>query len=306
MIELIATAESLKQGKDLLDAGADAVLAGEEDYGLRLAGYLTDEELSQLADYAHQQGKKLIVAAQAILHNDKINRARDYLSRMKETGADLLMVGDTGLIQILKEEAYQMPYIYDASVLTTSAGQVNFWAKYGAVGAMVAREVPLVELEEMAQLAEIPLVMQVYGASCIHQSGRMLLDNYFSYVGKDREDVPSDELFLSSPGEDDTHYSILQDDHGSHVFANNDLNLMEYLPDLLNLHIHQWYLDGVFCHGQKLVDMVNIFDRARQALENDQWTSELAAELSQEVADHHPENRELSTGFFLFDKDTVR
>ncbi|MCW1040868.1 U32 family peptidase, partial [Streptococcus anginosus] len=78
---------------------------------------------AEMIRITHQAGKEVIVAANAILHNDKIDRARDYLTAVKGMGADLLMVGDTGLIQILKEEAYRMPYIYDASVLVTSPGQ---------------------------------------------------------------------------------------------------------------------------------------------------------------------------------------
>lgn len=305
-MKLIATAESLQQGKDLLDAGADLVMVGEERYGLRLGGYLTWDEMAELSAYAHDQGKKMIIAAQAILHNDKIKQARDFLTKVKQSQADLLMVGDTGLIQILKEDAYRMPYIYDASVLTTSAGQVNFWAQFGAVGALVAREVPLVELEMMADQAEIPLMVQVYGASCIHQSGRMLLDNYFSYIDQDMDSHQQDELYLSAPGQEDQHYSILQDDHGSHVFANYDLNLMAYLPQLHALKVHHWFLDGVFCPDQKLVEILSLFVQARAAIENGQWTAELADDLTADLKTIHPAHRDLSTGFFLYDKNTVK
>lgn len=306
MIKLIATAESLSQGQALLEAGVDYLVIGESSYGLRLPGYFDREEMAEMIRITHQAGKEVIVAANAILHNDKIDRARDYLSQVKAMDADLLMVGDTGLIQILKEEAYRMPYIYDASVLVTSPGQVNFWAQYGAVGALVAREVPYVELTEMARDAKIPLMVQTYGASCIHQSGRMLLDNYFNFVGKDKTEVAEHELFLSEPKKDETHYSIYEDDHGTHIFANNDLDLMMYLNDLQKAGIQRWYADGIYCPGQAFVEINRLFAQARDAIEAGQWNDAYALQLDQKVRELHPDNRELSTGFFLFDKDTVQ
>ena len=115
MIELIATTESLEQGKLLLEAGADQLIVGEEVFGLRVPGYLSDDEIGELVAIAHQMGKQVIVAANAILHNDKIEQARPFLKRMKALKVDKLMVGDTGLIQIMKDPDYYIPYIYDAS-----------------------------------------------------------------------------------------------------------------------------------------------------------------------------------------------
>ena len=60
MIELIATTESLEQGIKLLDNGADCVVTGEEVFGLRLPGYLTDEEIGKLIKHAHAKGNKLL------------------------------------------------------------------------------------------------------------------------------------------------------------------------------------------------------------------------------------------------------
>lgn len=306
MVGLIATAESLNQGKQLVDVGVDKVVIGEEKYGLRLAGYFTFNEMEEMVNYAHDKGAEVIVAANAILHNEKINSARDFLKQVKMTGADLLMVGDTGLIQILKEEEYRMPFIHDNSVLNTSAGQVNFWAKYGSVASLMAREVPYVELIDVAKQAEAGLIVQTYGASCIHQSGRMLLDNYFSYIGKDLDEVDEHELFLSQPGMEDTHFSIYQDDHGTHIFANHDIGLMRHLHELEEIGIDYWYNDGIYCPGDNFVEINRLFVQAREAVVAEDWDDQQAEVLQAEVEALHPVNRDLSTGFFLYDRDTVR
>ena len=306
MIELIATTESVEQGKALLQSGVDQLIVGEEIFGLRISGYLTDSEIGELVTIAHKNGKQIIVAANAILHNEKIEQARPFLKRMKALKVDKLMVGDTGLIQIMKDPDYYIPYIYDASVLVTSHGQINFWKKYGAVAALVAREVPYVELENLAKNTVIPILNQVYGAQCIHQSKRDLLTNYFNFIGKDSLPFEDRHLFLSAPGQDDTHYSIYQDSHGTHVFANNDLNLIEQLPMLVDINANHWYLDGLYCPGENFVEIVKIFDHARQLLAFGNRDSSQLEELNQMIQTHHPANREMDTGFFLYSADKVR
>ncbi|MGP6145805.1 peptidase U32 family protein [Jeotgalibaca sp. A122] len=306
MIELIATTESLEQGKQVLLNGADYVVTGEEVFGLRLPGHLTDEEIGELVTFAHEQGKQVIVAANAILHNDKIELARPYLKRMKALNVDKLLVGDTGLIQIMKDPEYYIPYIYDASVLTTSSGQVNFWKKYGAVAALVAREVPYVELELLLPKAEIPVVTQIYGAQCIQQSKRNLLDNYFNFIEKEPLNFEDRHLFLSEPGKDDTHYSVYQDSHGTHVFATNDIHLLEQLPMLEGINAKQWYLDGLYTPGEDFVAVVKAYDQARQLLESGEWNEAQVSQLDERVKKHHPANRELDTGFFLYAADKVQ
>lgn len=306
MIELIVTTESLEQGKQLLEIGADYVVTGEEVFGLRLPGHLTDEEIGELVTFAHEHNKQVIVAANAILHNDKIELARGYLKRMKALNVDKLLVGDTGLIQIMKDPEYYIPYIYDASTLTTSSGQVNFWSKYGAVGAMIAREVPYVELELLLPKAQIPVVTQVYGAQCIQQSKRKLLDNYFNFIGKEPLNFEERHLFLSEPGQDETHYSIYQDSHGTHIFATNDIHLLEQLPMLQAIKADQWYLDGIYTPGEDFVAIVKAYDEARQMLEAGEWNEERVAQLDEQIKQHHPHNRELDTGFFLYTTDKVQ
>ncbi len=306
MIKLIATAESLSQGKILLDKGVDELIIGEEIFGLRLPGYFTLDEIAEITRYAHQLGKKIVVAMNAILHNDKIKLAPNFLLQLKNLEIDKLMVGDTGLIQLLKKPDLSFPFIYDAAVLVTSAGQVNFWAQYGAVSALIASEVPLVELKKITAKANIPLMYQVYGATCIHQSKRNLLHNYFNFIEKDTTELTNRELFLSEPTKKDTHYTIYTDSHGTHIFANNDLNLMSYLNELVAVGVEYFYLDGLFSHPDSFPKIVEVFNQARHLLDNNTWDETQADKLTEMVAVNHPANRELDTGFFLYAADKVK
>lgn len=306
MMKLIATAESVEQAKKLIDLGIDQVVIGEERFGLRLPGYFTFDQMKDVTDYAHQAGKEVIIAMHAILHNEQIKQARPFLETLKTIGPDRLMVGDTGLIQILKDPSVSFPFLYNASVLVTSAGQVNFWSRFGADSALVASEVPFVELEQMVDIAQIPLVYQVYGPTCIHQSRRKLLENYFNYIQKDANELTDRQLFLSEPNKEETHYAIYTDQHGTHIFANNDLNLIEYLPQLAAIGQKTWYLDGLFTPSQEFLQIANQFIRVKELIERDQVTKQGLRLHSEAVNYYHTDNRELDTGFFLYEADHVQ
>lgn len=305
MIELLATAESFEQAKHLIDCGVDTIYMGEETYGLRLPYSFSREEQRAVIAYAHAHGREVNVAVNAILHNDQIKTVPSYLTFLKENGVDRISVGDTGLIQLLKQPDYYIPFIYDAETIVTNHRQVDFWANYGAVGAVAAREVPFEELQKMAK-ATLPIEVLVYGATCIHQSKRKLMRNYFNFIEK-REDVSRQrDLFLSEPKGDDTHYSIYEDGSGTHIFANNDLNLLPYLGQLAASELTTWKLDGLYCPGRSFVSIAKLFVEAREAIKAGLWSEALGAQLDRALRRFHPAKRGLDTGFFLLKPDQVK
>ena len=306
MIELIATVESIQQAKDLLEAGVDTIYFGEDQFGLRLPMSFTREEQKELTELAHRYGKKASVAVNAIFHNEGIALVPEYLTFLKEIGADNIAVGDPGVVQIMKNPEYSIPYRYDAAVLVTSSRQVNFWGKRGAVGAVLAREIPREEMKILAAGVEIPIEVLVYGATCIHHSKRPLLNNYFNYIEKKESVEKRRGLFVSEPADDDSHYSIYEDMNGTHIFANNDVLLAPYLLELTEMGIPQWKLDGVLAPGENFVEVAKLFVNARNEIEAGTWTTEKSASLELQVRALHPEVRGLEAGFYLLNPEDVK
>ncbi|MBF0780711.1 MULTISPECIES: peptidase U32 family protein [unclassified Granulicatella] len=306
MIEIIATVESIEQAKQLLEIGVDVLYFGEDTFGLRLPKSFTRDEQRQLCELAHQYGKKVSIALNAIFHNDGIRKVPEYLTFLKQIHADTVTLGDPGVVQIMKNNTYHIPYRYDAQVVVTSSRQINFWAKRGAVQAVVAREVPKESLEILAQQSLIPVECLVYGATCIHQSRRPLLQNYFNYI-KQTQPIGKDRgFFLSEPKKPETHYSIYEDVNGTHIFANNDVLLAQHLEELYNMGIYVWKLDGLFTSEHQFVDIAHLIVAAKQDIMQGAWSVEKSLELEHMITEKHPKNRGLDTGFYLFDPNIVK
>ncbi|MGA5592515.1 peptidase U32 family protein [Enterococcus mundtii] len=307
MIEIITTIESMKQAEELLEAGVDTLYFGEERFGLRLSASFTREEQRELVALAHRYGKKVNIAVNGIIHPEKMKKVPEYLQFLKEINVDMITVGDTGIIYTMrKNPELSIPYVFDAETLVTSARQINFWAKKGAISAVLAREVPFDEMKEMENKLQIPVETLVYGATCIHQSKRPLLQNYYNYTQQDEKKDRERGLFLAEPKKEDTHYSIYEDSHGTHIFANNDINLSNELPQLYAHHFRSWKLDGVFTPGEAFVEITKLFVEAKKALLADTWTETLAQEMTNKIIGLHPTNRGLDTGFFYIDPESIK
>ena len=304
MIELIATAESMAQAEELLAVGVDTLYIGEEDFGLRLPYSFSREEQKALIDLAHANGKKVNVAINGIMHPDKMKKIPEYLAFLADVKPDHVVVGDTGVIYLLQE--YDLPYIYDAETLVTNARQINFWQKKGAVGAVLAREVPFEEMQRLSQHVEVPVEVLVYGATCIHQSKRPLLDNYFNYTKQSESTSKERGLFISEPKKAETHYSIYEDQHGTHIFADNDLNLIKELSELNQAGYQTWKLDGLFTPGANFVAIAKVFAEAKAAIETNSWDDAMVDNARQEIQKYHPVGRGMDTGFYHLDPTAIK
>lgn len=307
MIEIISTVESMSQAVSLLTLNIDTLLFGEETFGLRLPASFSREEQRELVGLCHQNGKKASIAVNGIMHPEKMKLVPAYLAFLKEIEADQIVIGDPGILYVMQQQpALALPFVWDSETLVTSARQINFWGKRGAIGAVLAREVPFQEMKVMAAELTVPAEVLVYGATCIHQSKRPLLQNYYNYTQQDERTDRKRDLFLSEPKKDETHYSIFEDSHGTHIFADNDLNLMGQLSELVNTGFTTWKLDGILAPGENFVEVAALFAAAKTAIEAKTWDEAQATAFTEKVAALHPPQRGLDTGFYYIDPTSIK
>lgn len=306
MINITATAESIEQADKLLLAGIDTIYVGNQEYGLRLPTSFNDTNLKKLTELVHNYGKKITIAVNGIMHPEKMQSIVEYLYFLEKIQIDQIVVGDPGVIYVIQQNNIKLPYIYDAQTMVTSARQINFWAKRGAIGAVLAREVPFKELKKMQEELTVFGEILVYGATCIHQSLRPLLRNYFAYTENNEQVSKERGLFLSEPTDDNSHYSIYEDSHGTHIFAQDDLNLMTKLNELYQIGFYNWKLDGLYTDNESFVKICECFVKAKQNIEEDNYDTSLIENLEKQVKSLHPANRTLGTGFYDLNPEDIR
>jgi len=305
--ELLVTPKSVDHIKALIQMGADAFVIGEQQFGLRLAGEFSVSDVEAAAKLIHEAGKKVYVAVNAIFHNDRLDALESYLKEMERIGVDALLFGDPAVVVAVRELEITIPLHWNPETIATNWFQANYWNERGAKRAVLARELSIDEVIEIKEHAKPEIEVQVHGMTCMFQSKRSLLGNYFLYRDEVMEIENRKEnknMFLHDK-ERKNKYPIYEDVNGTHIFSPNDMCLIDELTELFEAGIDSLKFDGVL-HTEAYINTVtNCYRQAIDAyFENGEEAYEdMKDELLEKIEEIQPVLRPLDTGFIF--KETV-
>ena len=262
--ELLVTPTSVEDIQPLIDAGADAFVIGEQRYALRLPGEFTREDVKKAIEIAHKANKKVYVSMNAIFHNEKVDELEEYITFLKEAGADCIIWGDPAVLMAARVAAPDMPLHWNTEMLATNWYTANYWGSRGAVRAVAAREISMDEIIEMKENAEVEIEVQVHGMTCMFQSKRSLLGNYFEYQGKALkiENVKQQRNMFLHDKERDNKYPIFEDENGTHIMSPNDMCLIDELQELIEAGIDSFKIDGILQTPEYIIETTKLYREA--------------------------------------------
>ncbi len=305
--ELLVTPQSIEHITALLEAGADAFVIGEQKFGLRLAGDFTVAQVEEATKLIHAAGKKVYVAVNALFHNDRLDALDEYLVEMQRIGVDALLFGDPAVIIAVRENNVTIPLHWNPETTATNFFQVNYWGKRGSKRAVLARELSVDEVIEIKENTKHEIEVQVHGMTCMFQSKRALLGNYFLYRDEAMEIENRKEnknMFLHDK-ERKNKYPIYEDMNGTHIFSPNDMCIIEELNELFEAGIDSFKIDGVLQTFDYTVTVTKLY---RQAIDTyfeqgEDAYDDIKSELFEQIEAIQPALRPLDTGFIY--KETV-
>ncbi|HWL12517.1 MAG TPA: peptidase U32 family protein [Ureibacillus sp.] len=305
--ELLVTPKSVNHVKALIEAGADAFVIGEQQFGLRLAGEFSVAEVEEATKLIHEAGKKVYVSVNAIFHNDRLEALEQYLKEMQRIGVDALLFGDPAVVVALRELEITIPLHWSPETIATNWFQGNYWNERGAKRAVLARELSLEEVIETKENAKSEIEVQIHGMTCMFQSKRSLLGNYFLYRGEvmEIENRKENKNMFLHDHERKNKYPIYEDVNGTHIFSPNDMCLIDELTELFEAGIDSLKFDGVL-HTQEYINTVtNCYRQAIDAYfdHGEDAYDDIKDELLEKIEEIQPELRPLDTGFIF--KETV-
>jgi putative protease len=290
----------------LIEAGADAFVVGEERFGLRLAGEFKREDVKKAIDLAHSKGKKVYVAMNAIFHNEKLEDVKEYLRFTVEAKADAVIFGDPAVLLSALDVAPEMKLHWSTETLGTNWYSVNYWGRKGAKRAVLAREINMDAIVEIAEKAEVEIEVLVHGMTCMFQSKRSLLGNYFEYQGKEMEienHKNQKDMFLNDK-ERENKYPIFEDENGTHIMSPNDVCIIDELQDMMEAGVDSFKIDGILKDLDYLIAVTKAYRKAIDLyLEDPELYEEEKDHLLSQLEEIQPPNRSLDTGFYF--KETV-
>lgn len=304
--ELLVTPTKLSDIPLLAEAGATAVIVGERQFGLRLGGEFSREDVKEAIEIGHVHRLKVYVAINGIFHNEKLELLTDYMKYIASLDVDGFVFGDPSVVLLAREVAPHVKLHWNTETTATNWFTCNYWGEKGAKRAVLARELNMEAIIETKEHAKVEIEVQIHGMTAMFQSRRSLIGNYFEYQGKSMDIMKSKydkNLFLFDK-ERGSRYPIFEDCNGTHIMSPNDICMIDDLEELIDAGVDSLKIDGVLKSTEYLVEVTKYYAQAIElCVNNRQKYEEIKGELSKEIEALQPANRPLDTGFFY--KETV-
>ncbi|MBR5234679.1 MAG: U32 family peptidase, partial [Bacteroidaceae bacterium] len=168
-IELLAPAKNLECGIEAIKHGADAVYIGAPKFGARAAAGNSIEDLSALAEYAHQFGARVYVTLNTLIKDEELAEVEQLVWQLYRIGIDALIVQDMALLTM---NLPPIPLHASTQADNRTAEKVKFLHAAGFSQVVLARELSLAEIEAIHRACPVPLEVFVHGALCVSYSGQ--------------------------------------------------------------------------------------------------------------------------------------
>lgn len=273
--ELLAPAGSLEKLKFALLYGADAVYLGGTMFGLRAnASNFTLEELKEGVEFAHSLHKKIYVTVNIALHTSELKALTDYLKELDRIGVDAIIISDPAIISLAKKNTnLELHLSTQQSTLNYEA--VKFWKQEGITRIVLGRETTKEEIIEIKKHVDIEIECFIHGAMCASYSGRCVLSNFLT--ARDSNRGGCSQICRWDFDLLDKNEKPLVGEK-PFTFCTKDLSLLAYIPDMIDIGITSFKIEGRMRSIYYIATVVDIYrkviDKYVQQKENYEYNKE--------------------------------
>ena len=298
--ELLIPAGNLEKLRTALLYGADAVYIGVEGLSLRA----TSSEMSMFdfavgVNEAHAKGVKVYAAINTFARNADLKQAKIIIPELAAIGIDALIISDPGILRLIRNSVPQLPVHLSTQANTTNIEAVRFWRDQGVRRIILARELNLKEVGEIAAaVPEMELELFVHGAMCMAYSGRCYLSAFRNRRSANQGDCSQPcrwEYLLHESTRPDDPLVLQEDERYSYLLSSKDLCLIEYLPEVLASGVASHKIEGRMKSAYYVAVVTRTYRQALDALMQQEEKYKCRQEWVDELM--KISNRGYTTGF---------
>ncbi|WP_140485530.1 peptidase U32 family protein [Flavobacterium sp. GSA192] len=236
-VEILAPAKNLVQGIAAINAGADAVYIGAPLFGARTNATNSVEDIAEMVKYAHLFKAQVFVVINTILYDNELDACKKLIYQLYDIGVDALIVQDMAIM-----EMDLPPIVIHASTQANNREpkHVKFLKDIGMQRVVLARELNLDQVRDIAAATDVELEFFVSGALCVSFSGNC----YMSIAGGERSanrGSCAQNCRLPYNLIDGNGTTLLTE---SHLLSIKDLDLSDQLPNLIEAGITSFKIEG--------------------------------------------------------------
>jgi putative protease len=255
-IELLAPAGSPESFYAALDAGADAIYLGLNEFNARLrASNFSIKTLSYLVPYTHKQGKKIYVTLNTLIKQSELEKVINLLYQLEQLGVDAVIIQDIGLAHIAQRHFPTLGLHASTQMVIHNSAGVKAADRIGFKRVILARELSIKEIEEIQKkMPATELEVFIHGALCYSISGLCLASSYLGGLSGNRGRCTQVCRRYYSTGKSAGFY-----------FSPKDLCALDFIEDYKRIGISSIKIEGRMRSAQYVHTVVSAY---RKALDN--------------------------------------
>jgi len=236
-LELLSPAKNKEFGMAAISHGADAVYIGASRFSARSAAGNPVSEIEELAAYAHLYKAKVYIALNTILFDHELAEAARLIGRLWDAGADALIIQDMGLLEM---DLPPIPLFASTQTNNQTLSRVQFLASAGFERVILARELPLSQIEQISRATTLDLEAFVHGSLCACYSGQCYfsaaIGNRSANRGECGQPCRLQWDLMSETGQ------VLEKDR--HLLSLKDMNRSEHIAAMAAAGITSFKIEG--------------------------------------------------------------
>ncbi len=243
-IELLVPSGDWEAFLAAVENGADAVYLGGRLFSARqFASNFDLERLKEAIRYAHVRGVSLYLTMNTLMSDEELIEGVQFLREAYLAGIDGVIVQDLGFVRIVKSLFPDLPLHASTQMTIYNLEGVRFLEEMGFERVVLARELSLEEIKNIAAgtLAEIEVF--VHGALCISYSGQCLMSSIIGGRSGNRGKCAQPCRLPFELVENESGKAVSRN-RGSYIMSPKDLCSVQMLNGLLEAGVKSLKIEG--------------------------------------------------------------
>ncbi len=210
--ELLAPAGDIEAGYAAIYYGADAVYLGLKNFSARATAVnFSPEELDNFVGYAHNMKSKVYVTVNTLVQENELSNLLQTLDVCSNCHVDGVILQDLGVARVIKEKYPELELHASTQMAVHNKEGAMALQKLGFKRVVLARELSLNEIKEIAAIPELETEAFIHGALCYSYSGMCMFSSLENGRSANRGKClyPCRALFFGESGE--KHYFSMKD-----------------------------------------------------------------------------------------------
>lgn len=264
--ELLAPAGNWEAFEAVVQAGADAVYLGGKNLNMRQWRSdlnFTEAQIEEAVEFAHQRGVKIYVTVNNLYFDDELEGLARHLEFLEQVKVDALIAQDLAVAALAREMGITRPLHASVQAGISNHLELELFKQLGFSRAIVTRDLSLDQVWGLSVKSDLELECFIHGELCVAQTGQCLASTMiFGESGNRGRCMKPCRWRYKAFAEDKQGRREYIDLPGQYLLACKDMNLYQYIPDMVQAGIVCFKIEGRMRPGSYLGPLVSAYRRA--------------------------------------------